>query len=169
MKEIPLISNRLTSRCPHPRKDLYFPHLPLGLHFASRANTSRHHLPVRHGETRAFLAEMWQMAPSELRCPRILSSWLPWLVKAGNSNASARGLAAALSFFLQQQQRHFKGTAINSRFLDSPWLAVRSPEELIPWPWRQIQRCITWPQSLTVCDFSRNVNAHNIWEGGKKT
>jgi len=31
------------------------------------------------------------MASSEPRCPRILSSWLPWLVKAGNSNTSVQG------------------------------------------------------------------------------
>lgn len=103
---------------PPPGQDLYSPTSP-GLHFSSRANTS-HCLPVRHGERRAFLAERWQMAHSELRCPRILSPWLPWLVKAGNSNASARGLPAFLSFLLPRQQRHFKGMAINRRFLDLP-------------------------------------------------
>lgn len=152
-----MLSNPLTSRCPHPGEDLQFPPFLLGLHFSSRANTSRHHLPIRRREARAFSAETWQMAPSERRCPRILSSWLPWLVKAGDSNASTPGPPASLSFVLQQQQRHFKGTAINSRFLDSPRPAVRSPEELIPQPWRQIQRAShvpSHPQSVAFLEMS---------------
>lgn len=94
-KEIPLLSNPLTSKRPTPVRIL-IPPFPLDPHFYSSKHLP---LPPSHQTRGAFSAEMWQMAPSELRCPWIISSWLPWLVKAGNSNARARGLPASLYYF----------------------------------------------------------------------
>lgn len=155
---------------PPPQWGSLFPPFPSGTTYSSRASTSSYRLPIKHREMGAFSDDPQQMAPWELRCPRILSSWLPWLIKTDNSNASVRGLHASPSFFLQQQQqqqRHFKRTDNNHGFLDLPWLAIRSSEELIPQPWRQIH----WASrllSLTVQDFARDVSVHKIWEAGKK-
>lgn len=105
--------------CPHPSKDLYSPHLPRSAFFLQSK-----HLPLPSCQTwgeKGFFG--WEVADGTLRAemPQDPLPWLPWLVKAGNSNASARGLPASLSFLLQRQQRHFKGMAINHRFLDLPW------------------------------------------------
>lgn len=138
-KGIPLLNNLLSSLCPHPSEDLYSPPFPLGQHIPQEQAPPPTAFPPNTGRWGLFSDDPQQMAPWELRCPRILSSWLPWLIKTDNSNASVRGLHASPSFFLQQQQqRHFKGTDNNHGFLDLPWLAIRSSEELIPQPWRQI-------------------------------
>lgn len=77
----------------------------------------------------AFLAETWQTAPSEWRCPRILSLWLPWLNKADKSNASAQGLSASLTFFFPFSFSHRGSKGISKEWqliayslIQSDWL-----------------------------------------------
>lgn len=97
-KEIPLLSNTLTLGWPQPSEDLLFLSLfHLELHFSSRETPA----PScwTRGDEGFFSWDMADYPSPDLRWPKIVSSWLPWLVKAGNSNASAQELPISLSFF----------------------------------------------------------------------
>lgn len=100
----------------------------------------------------AFWLKHGRQHPQSGDAPKSL--WLPQLSKAGNRNASAQGLSASLSFFFpQQQQRHFKGMAINCRLIQPDWLLGA----LKNWyhTYRDRSRDITWPQSPTLRLFQK--------------